>query len=97
MPRFLPEALTATLATDRTDGFVPFTLAQRARCAAAILARAAALMPDFFFGASAAEVEEEPRMEASSFSNALILSLTSAARFNCDEVSDSRLLMIVLV
>ena len=72
------------------------TFAQRAFCAAAILARAAALIFDFFFGAGVG-VEAfagEPRMAASSFSNALILSLMSAACFSCAEVSDNRLLMV---
>jgi D-arabinose 5-phosphate isomerase GutQ len=63
----------------------------------AILARAAALILDFPFGAAGDELEEEPKMEVSSFSNALILSLMSAARFSCDDVSVSRLLMVDLV
>ena len=75
------------------SGLAPFAFAQRAFCAAEILARAAALILDFFFGAGAG-VEEEPRMEVSSFSKAVILSLRSAARFSCAEVSDDRLLMV---
>ena len=90
---FLAGALTADLAAD----FFPFAFAQRALWAAAILARAAALILNFFFGAAGAEFEEEPRMETSSFSNAPILSLRSAARFNCVEVSNNRLLMMGLV
>lgn len=92
---FLAGALAADLAAD----FFPFAFAQRALWAAAILARAAALILNFFFGAAGAgvEFEEEPRMETSSFSNAPILSLRSAARFNCVEVSNNRLLMMGLV
>ena len=90
---FLAGALAADLAAD----FFPFAFAQRALWAAAILARAAALILNFFFGAAGAEFEEEPRMETSSFSNTPILSLRSAARFNCVEVSNSRLLMMGLV
>ena len=90
---FLAGALTADLAAD----FFPFAFAQRALWAAAILARAAALILNFFFGVAGAEFEEEPRMETSSFSNAPILSLRSAARFNCVEVSNNRLLMMGLV
>lgn len=81
---FFTTGLAAGLATG------VLALAQRAFCAAAILARAAALIFDFFFGAGAGE----PRMEASSFSNALILSLMSAACFSCAEVSDNKLLMV---
>ena len=86
------------LTTDFAAGLATgvLALAQRAFCAAAILARAAALIFRFFFGAGAGVVivEAEPKMEASSFSNALILSLMSAACFSCAEVSDNRLLML---
>ena len=87
---FFTTGLAAGLATG------VLALAQRAFCAAAILARAAALIFVFFFGAGVG-VEAfagEPRMEASSFSKALIWSLMSAACFSCAEVSDNRLLMV---
>ncbi|MGA2868282.1 MAG: hypothetical protein ABSF34_03855 [Verrucomicrobiota bacterium] len=95
----LPDFLAGALAADVAAGFFPFAFAQRALWAAAILARAAALIVNFFFGAAraGAEFEEEPRMETSSFSNAPILSLRSAACFNCVEVSNNRLLMMGLV
>ena len=72
------------------------TFAQRAFCAAAILARAAALSFRLFFetGAATEAVDAEPRMEASFFSQALILSLMAAARFSCAEVRDNRSLMV---
>jgi len=87
-----------TILNGNYSDFLPaaFTLAHRALAAAEILARPAALILDFFFGAGVG-VEAfagEPRMEASSFSNALILSLMSAACFSCAEVSDNRLLMV---
>ena len=75
-------------------GLAPFAFAQRAFCAAEILARAAALILDLFFGAGAGVEGEEPKMALSSFSKAVILSLRSAARFSCAEVSDDRLLMV---
>ena len=74
-------------------GLAPFAFAQRAFCAAAILARAAGLIFDFFFVVGV-EVVEEPRTEPNSFSSVLILSLRSAARLNCAEVSDDGLLMV---
>lgn len=74
-------------------GLAFLTLAQRAFCAAAILARPAALILNFFFGAGAG-VEAEPKMEASSFSKALISSLRSAACFSWAGVSDNRSFMV---
>jgi len=87
MPEFL-------FAAGLTSGL--FTFAQRAFCAAAILARPAALIFRLLreAGAATAAVDLEPRMEASFFSQALILSLIAAARFNWAEVRDNRSLMV---
>lgn len=73
-----------------------FAFAQRAFWAAEILARLAALILDFFFGAGAA-AGAAPRMETSSFSSLLILSFKSAARLSWADVRDNRLLIELLV
>ncbi|HEU5122938.1 MAG TPA: hypothetical protein VFW05_02620 [Verrucomicrobiae bacterium] len=62
------------------------TRAQRARAAAAILARPAALIVRFLdeaAGAAGAAAGLLPRIVESSFSSASILSLISAARLSC--------------
>ena len=48
----LPDFLAGALAADVAAGFFPFAFAQRALWAAAILARAAALIVNFSFSAS---------------------------------------------
>jgi hypothetical protein len=66
--------------------FAALILAQRAFCAAATLARPAALIPRFFFADLAAGAGA-PRMAASSFSKLAISSLMAAARFSCADVN----------
>src|SRR6516162_4552195 len=70
-------------------------LAQRARWAAAIRARPAALMPPFFPlpAPLAAAGADRPSNELSCRVKESILSLITAARLSWAEVSDSRLLI----
>jgi hypothetical protein len=67
-----------------TDGFGPFSFAHLALAAALILALAALLILNFFFGtAGAAGLVEEPNSWPSAFSSDWIFSLSVAALRNC--------------
>lgn len=82
-----PLLLVGVFAAGFVDSLAPLTFAQRALCAAAILARPAALILPFF-GFWIDTGADVPKMEPSSMFNASIFSLRLAAWRSCAVVND---------